>query len=645
MLRQMTSVRLDGDDIVAKRVELRDYFHQSFELFESLFELLKTDEVFYRQSEPTRHPMIFYFGHTAVFYINKLMAAGVLKERINPVYESLFAVGVDEMMWDESSERFSWPEVSAVRAYRERVKEVVSELIMTLPMNLPITQNDPFWAIWMGVEHERIHIETSSVLHRQMPIELIKPHRNFPRCTTSGAAPENLLVPIQGEDVVLGKGQSDHGLYGWDNEYGTQKFSVEDFKASKYLVSNGEFLPFVQDGGYTDPRWWDEEGQTFLRIAQAACPAFWIDQGNGTYRLRTLNDEIELPMNWPVEVNALEAQAFCRWKSAREVQTYRLPCEVEWYRMVQVCGMESQIYDDTRANLNLAHFASPVPVDTFAHGALCDVVGNVWQWTQTPIGGFAGFSTHPWYDDFSTPTFDGKHNLIKGGSWISTGNEIVASSRYAFRRHFYQHAGFRYVRGQTIQESTNDSLIEDQEIAALCDAGYGEGNTFAHQAAGAIRTLIGKNGSVMELGCKAGRLSLELSGVFEKVTGIERSARFIAPAVELLREGRCRYRIGGDIRVITLPALNVPDARKKVEFYQGDMRNLKPHLQGYDCIIINAVDEPVEDLSVILEAIRGRLNENGIMIVLDVRPLKENATAFDYVKQSQAQRGFVSVWR
>lgn len=49
------------------------------------------------------------------------------------------------------------------------------------------------------------------------------------------------------------------------------------------------------------------------------------------------------------------------------------------------------------------------------------------------------------YTMISTPTFDGKHNLIKGGSWISTGNLALKSSRYAFRRHFFQHAGFRYV--------------------------------------------------------------------------------------------------------------------------------------------------------------------------------------------------------
>ncbi|MEW5832387.1 MAG: 5-histidylcysteine sulfoxide synthase [Campylobacterota bacterium] len=643
MQRQMRSVRLDGTDVEAKRRELRDYFYQSYQLFESLFELFASDEVFYRQSEPTRHPMIFYFGHTAVFYVNKLVAAGVLSERINPRFESLFAVGVDEMVWDEASERFAWPEVSEVREYRKRVKALVEEMILTLPMQLPITQNDPFWAIWMGIEHERIHIETSSVLHRQLPIELIKPHENFYRCTKSGAAPENGLVPIQGGDIVLGKGEADWGLYGWDNEYGARSCAVESFEASKYLVSNGEFLPFVLDGGYGDLRWWDEEGQKFLRIRKAECPPFWIPQGDGTYRLRTLCEEIAFPANWPVEVNALEAQAFCRWKSARDAKVYRLPGEAEWYRMVQVCGMESQVYDDVRANLNFAHFASSVPVDTFAQGPLYDVVGNVWQWTQTPIEGFEGFETHPWYDDFSTPTFDGKHNLIKGGSWASTGNEIVAASRYAFRRHFYQHAGFRYVCGGRVEEREHAALIEDPEIVALCEAGYAQGDGFAVAAGEAIAPFADA-GSVLELGCKAGRLSLELSRYFGNVVGVDRSARFIAPGVELLREGSIRYRSGTSIREIALETLALPSATKKVEFYQADMRNLKPHLRGYACIIINAVYEPLADIEAIARSLLPRLTAGGAVIALTDTPVRSDARGFDYVRGTETVRGYVNVW-
>ena len=70
---------------------------------------------------------------------------------------------------------------------------------------------------------------------------------------------------------------------------------------------------------------------------------------------------------------------------------------------------------------------------------------------------------HPLYDDFSTPTFDGRHNLIKGGSWISTGNLALRAARYAFRRHFFQHAGFRYV----VSHHREPNLVNPYETDAL----------------------------------------------------------------------------------------------------------------------------------------------------------------------------------
>lgn len=168
-------VTLDGLDIAAKREEIRAYFHNTYDIFEKIFEVLKSDEVFYKKSEPTRHPMIFYFGHTAAFFINKLILMKIIKERINPEFESIFAVGVDEMSWDDlNSAHYKWPKVDEVRAYRKKVRDLVDGLITALPLTLPITQESEMWIILMGIEHERIHIETSLVLHRQMPIELEK---------------------------------------------------------------------------------------------------------------------------------------------------------------------------------------------------------------------------------------------------------------------------------------------------------------------------------------------------------------------------------------------------------------------------------------------------------------------------------------
>ena len=126
----------------------------------------------------------------------------------------------------------------------------------------------------------------------------------------------------------------------------------------------------------------------------------------------------------------------------------KLPTESQWNRLLEYAGYGQDSPDWSRApgNINLEYYSSATPVTQFKflHG-FYDIIGNVWQHTCTPITPFPGFKTHPLYHDFSTPTFDDKHNLIKGGSFISTGNESTRDARYAFRRHFYQHAGFRYV--------------------------------------------------------------------------------------------------------------------------------------------------------------------------------------------------------
>ena len=72
-----------------------------------------------------------------------------------------------------------------------------------------------------------------------------------------------------------------------------------------------------------------------------------------------------------------------------------------------------------------------------------DVFGNCWDWTSDYFSPLDGFEVHKYYEDFSTPCFDGLHHVIMGGSFISTGNEASIFSRYHFRPHFFQHASFR----------------------------------------------------------------------------------------------------------------------------------------------------------------------------------------------------------
>ncbi|MGM0542115.1 MAG: DinB family protein, partial [Pseudomonadota bacterium] len=252
---------LNQGDIPTKRAEIKRYFNQTQESYQALFETLADDQAFYERPCALRHPLIFYFGHTATFFTNKLMLAQLLPERIDPHIESLCAIGVDEMSWDDLNEtHYNWPSVEAVKIYRQKVRAAVNQLIDRIEFSLPIDWNSPMWPIIMGIEHERIHLETSSVLIRQLPISSVRPHRLFPVCPEQTAAPENLLCHVPAGQVKIDYQDADLSrmpVYAWDNEYGYHQANISDFKAAAFLVSNQEYLSFVEQGGYDNPEYWD----------------------------------------------------------------------------------------------------------------------------------------------------------------------------------------------------------------------------------------------------------------------------------------------------------------------------------------------------------------------------------------------------
>jgi len=251
---------LSGNDIGAKRLEIAAYFNATFERYESLFETLASDEAYYQQPIPLRHPLIFYYGHTATFFVNKLLLAGLIEQRIDPKFESMFAIGVDEMSWDDLDDaHYDWPTVVEVKAYRQQLKEQVNTIIKTAPLELPINWQNPWWTILMGIEHEQIHIETSSVLIRQQALDLVRTHNKWRPWTKTATAPNNQLIAISAGKVSLGK-MADDQIYGWDNEYGSHQADINKFQASKYLVSNQEFFAFVEAGGYQQDDYWLSEG-------------------------------------------------------------------------------------------------------------------------------------------------------------------------------------------------------------------------------------------------------------------------------------------------------------------------------------------------------------------------------------------------
>lgn len=617
---------LAESDAETLRTEICSYFHATCDRYEQLFEILASDDAYYRKPIALRHPLIFYYGHTATFFINKLVLAGLVHERINPKFESMFAVGVDEMSWDDLDDtHYDWPSVDEVRAYRARMRKAVDHVIRTAPLTLPLDWDNPWWAILMGIEHELIHLETSSVLIRQHALAFVKPHSAFAPCRTSGAAPDNTLIDIPAGTVRLGKDRSDP-YYGWDNEYGRHETDISAFRAARHLVSNGEFLAFVAAAGYTENCWWLEEGRAWKSFAQAAHPNFWIRDGED-WHLRLMTEVVPMPWDWPVEVNYHEAKAFCNWKAAQIGRPLRLPTEDEWYRIADFSGLaEIAPGRVAPANIHLDHYASPCPVTEFRHGDLYDVSGNVWQWTETPIYPFEGFAVHPHYDDFTTPTFDGQHNLIKGGAWISCGNEARISARYAFRRHFFQHAGFRYVDSDATVALPPSHYETDKQLSEYAEFHYGDEYfgvpNFPHALAQlAIRAMGDRPArKALDLGCAAGRATFELARHFGHVTGIDFSARFIGLGVQLAETGVLRYTLADEGELVQykerkLANLGLDGLADKVEFLQGDACNLKPLFSGYDLILAANLIDRLYSPARFLTTVHERLNPGGILLI------------------------------
>jgi len=628
--------KLTGISVEEKRQEIKEYFLNTFDLYEKMFEVLRSDEVFYKKSELTRHPMIFYFGHTATFFINKLIIMKIIKDRINPDFESIFAVGVDEMSWDDvESKNYNWPSVDEVRSYRDKVKQVVLNLIDTLPMTLPIDFDSPMWIILMGIEHERIHIETSCVLHRQLSLEDIQRVDAFVESDEYADAPINQLVEIESSNITLGK-TTDDEYYGWDNEYGEFYKKVPAFKASKYLVSNAEYMEFVKADGYTKKEYWSEEGLKFLEISGAKHPSFWVYK-DGEYFYRTLSRLIKMPQNFPVDVNALEAEAFCKYISIRDGVKYTLPSEAEHEAICKSVGVDEMQRDD-KANVNFA-ISSSCPVDKYEFNGIYDVVGNVWQWSRTPMRPFEGFDVHPAYDDFTTPTFDEKHALILGASWASSGNLIMKYSRYAFRRHFYQNAGFRYVITSDDDVVSDDIYESDDLVSQYCEFQYGSENfgvkNFAVECA-KIATKFTKNTKkALDLGCATGRASFELAKTFDAVDGIDFSIRFVGVGSNLKDNGSVAWNTKTEGMLysknkLSIKDLGYDDIKDKVSFWQGDACNLKPNFKGYDMIIATNLIDRLYNPKLFLDKVDSMLNDDGVLILTSPYTWQEESTKAEF---------------
>lgn len=419
---------------------LLGYFQNTWQLYEWLFGSIESDETYFLSPDPLRNPLIFYLGHTAAFYVNKLRLAGLMEQGVDAHFDQLFAVGVDPASATELAQQPVWPQVDAVRSYRAAVYERITELLKGHLWPQVIGPKDAEWALLMGMEHDRIHFETSSVLIRQLPTSLLRRPVGWEYAPANTTVPNTKWVEVPSGNVRLGL-SSPEEVFGWDNEFGHLECGVAPFAVSSAHVTNAEYLPFVESKGYQNPEWWSPQGWAWLQSQGHHAPKFWVE-GTGGYGYRAMFDELAMPMDWPVQVTCHEALAYCKWAG----EGHRLMTEAEWRLLADdaVAWADPNTADGCY-NLHIA-FGSPRPSALAAsQGSLgvADIIGNVWDWVSNDFYPLPGFETHPLYPDFSQPYFDSDHGMMLGGSWASTGTSASTNYRLWFRREFMQHAGFR----------------------------------------------------------------------------------------------------------------------------------------------------------------------------------------------------------
>lgn len=604
------------------RQEIFNYFNNSWTLTELLFSGLQGEEAFtVPPKHQLRHPLAFYYGHPAVLYVNKLRLAGLLPGPVDEHFENLFEVGVDEMSWDDMSKNeMQWPAIREITEYRRQIYKLIRNLILEDPrldpVKHPITQESPAWGLVMGFEHERIHFETSSVLMRELPLKYLSRPTAWPKTEAKSGEAKNYegLVAVEKGSVSIGK-ETAFPTFGWDNEYGRREQEVGAFEASRALITNGDFLEFVKDGGYLEARFWSADGWGWRGFRNSKWPTFWVQEGPSglhQYQIRTIFEKVPFEKDWPVVVNFHEAQAYCAWKTRKEKskRPFRLISEAEHHRLRTLAGREAQWNSELKNGSELS---------AYAHGSngIADLYGNVWQWCEDEFNPLPQFKTNRLYEDFSVPCFDGRHQMIMGGSFASTGDEASRFARFHFRPHFFQHAGFRMARSAESSPRTSAVRLSLKNLQEGSDYESGEllaqylllhfgtpenilpfaggprdALNFPQRCAEAVtqtaRQLKIPMESALDIGCAVGGASFALSESYQKVIGIDLSSSFIATADQMKTRGALEFdrKDQGDLSsrvTVYRPQKANPD---RVHFQEGDACELSADLRNFDAVLM-----------------------------------------------------------
>ena len=386
-------------------------------------------------------PPRWHIGHTSWFFETVLQAHKpgykVYSEEFLFYFNSYYE-GFGSRIERPKRGTKSRPTVRETVAYRNHVDEEMLDFLRSEQSQSVLS------VVRLGLEHEMQHQELLVYDIKHLLCDQFQPKM---KSVSRPSSKVEGMADVEGGLFWLGfEGEG----FSWDNEKPAHQVFLRDFQIDRGLVTTGEYLEFMRDGGYQNFRWWFSEGWETVKREQWQAPLYWeFHDGEWLIRdfsgLRSAASRSEEPVT---HVSYYEAAAYAKWIDKR------LPTEAEWEKAA-CYDAERKVKrrfpwgdtDPDSGNTNLLEngFWSVSPVGAFPGGASpygCQqMIGDVWEWTTSDYVPFPGFKTE--FDEYNDKWFVNQ-KVLRGGSFATPQLHIRTTYRNFFHAHErWMTSGFR----------------------------------------------------------------------------------------------------------------------------------------------------------------------------------------------------------
>jgi ergothioneine biosynthesis protein EgtB len=373
------------------------------------------------QSMPDASPTKWHLAHTSWFFETFLLLPHLpnytpYDENFSVLFNSYYQqIGPQ---WARAQRgQLSRPTVSQVLAYRAHVNAAMEKLIANASH---ATWEEIRILIILGLNHEQQHQELMATdlkhMLAQNPLSPAPFERPFQH-TPQNVSPLSPLSWSGFEGGIVPQGRNlDPSTFAFDNEGPGHDVLLQPYLLANRLVTNGEYLAFIQDAGYARSELWLSDGWAEVQTHQWAHPLYWRPQEDGSYVEYTLAGAQALDLTQPItHLSAYEAAAYAQWAGAR------LPREAE-------------LEHATKGQALTGNFYAPGAIAPHPQRAQRDeaplqqLFGDCWEWTQSAYSAYPGYRAPAG----AVGEYNGKFMILRGGSCATPHGHMRATYRNFF---------------------------------------------------------------------------------------------------------------------------------------------------------------------------------------------------------------------